>query len=184
MGHIFLQERMGLRFSQSIPAGSRDFMAEFLLTCLQSTFQKMLLRITSWKFLKEVFLKGLNLVRFARDGYSLWHYPIYHGQRLITTQISESAGLPVNLANALSDPIGESASIAEASLWNQAAMIFGQVIAKCKVIPIGESTAQGRMAVNSTATAMTGVGAGFTGGQCSSSSIYYYWELGWIRAAM
>ena len=118
------------------------------------------------RFLKEICVKATNLARFGYDVKSAYTQPYYHAGRFIAAQQSQGSGLERlgTIAEVLVDPKSAMQEFIQEKTEGSLKRAFDQVVQMKDKPTQGESTVQGRMAVSSTATATTGVGAGFTGG--------------------
>ncbi|HEY9663001.1 MAG TPA: hypothetical protein V6C65_31535, partial [Allocoleopsis sp.] len=99
----------------------------------------------------------------VNDVKSAYLHPDYHITRMMTSQAADGVDLPIHTAEFLSDTLSVMQAAGTESLTNGLKRAFNHVV-QLSEPQQGESTVQGRVAVSSTATALTGVGAGFTGG--------------------
>lgn len=118
------------------------------------------------RWVKQIWTRGMNLFLIAKDVSSAIANPGYHATRFVASETARSAGLPVGTANVLTDPLSYIQEEGMSSVEQGMKRAFETVIQNSETSQEGkgESTTEGRLALNSTTTASTGVGAGFTGG--------------------
>jgi hypothetical protein len=118
------------------------------------------------KWVQAIWTKGMNAAMLTRDVLSAYTFPAYHAGRFVAAQTAKQAGMSDGAAQALFDPLTTITDKANDILHKGFNSVY-----QMKDPAQGESTEAGRGAISSTATAMTGVGAGFRPTTSSTTSI-------------
>ena len=117
------------------------------------------------RWVQAIWTKGMNAAMLTRDVLSAYTFPYYHAGRFIAAQTAKQAGMSDGAVQALFDPLSTIQDKSTDILRNGFNSVY-----QMRDQSQGESTEAGRAAISSTATAMTGVGAGFRPTTSSTTS--------------
>ena len=117
------------------------------------------------KWVQGIWTKGMNAAMLTKDVLSAYTFPAYHAGRFVAAQTAKQAGMSDGAAQALFDPLSVFTDTTKDAIHRGFNTVY-----QMKDQSQGESTEAGRAAISSTATAMTGVGAGFRPTTSSTTS--------------